>query len=269
MTLTRCWACGDTDVGGEPFPPFSYVRCTSCGLVFDPDRDRRDVHRLYDDRYFDDYETIGPYRSAEAAARLVLVTQYASRGRLLELGPAGGYFLSAAQRAGFEVVGVEPAESIARAARDRFGVDVIAGFAEEVELGQESYDVACAWHVLEHIVEPAKAVEQVRSALRPGGVFALEVPNLGSAAARVHGASWQAFSAEHHVAHYTPRSIQALLGRFGLDILALRTVSWTALRPPGRPRTLLSGLRQIVRSRANPWRPHPWRHDLLQVVARR
>ncbi|MBT8273167.1 MAG: methyltransferase domain-containing protein [Bacteroidia bacterium] len=44
------------------------------------------------------------------------------------------------------------------------------------DLKSESYDLAMAWHVLEHIKEDRKAIAEVKRLLKPGGHFLVSVP---------------------------------------------------------------------------------------------
>ena len=87
-------------------------------------------------------------------------------GRLLEIGAASGYFLDAAQKAGFSVSGIEPVTEVAEQARAQFGIGIAIGFLEDIALEPRSLDVVCAWHVLEHLRDPADAVERVSGVLR-------------------------------------------------------------------------------------------------------
>jgi 2-polyprenyl-3-methyl-5-hydroxy-6-metoxy-1,4-benzoquinol methylase len=129
--------------------------------------------------------------------------RFVARGRLLEIGCASGFFLDAAHRAGFQVTGVEPSEEQAELARARVAADVRAGFLEDIGFETGSFDVSCAWHVLEHIPEPVEGLRLLRAALRPGGTLALEVPNAGSRQALRLGALWPHWDPAHHVNHFT------------------------------------------------------------------
>lgn len=53
----------------------------------------------------------------------------------------------------------------------------IKGLLEENQLEAESYDVIFAFHILEHMESPRKAIRQLHSALRKNGLFAVEVPD--------------------------------------------------------------------------------------------
>ena len=275
-----CWACGSGDVEeASEFRPVVLARCRRCGFLFQPDRSFADVRALYGDDYFDAYPTGAgegreeayaeqdEARHFEAHVRVQLLHEIAIRaGRLLEIGAAAGHFLAAAHGAGFEVLGVEPSPGTAARGRERFGVEILAGYVEEIELPPSSFDVACAWHVVEHLADPVTPLRRVRIALRPGGVFVAEVPNVESVRARRERAAWGPLDPAHHVGFYGPRSLRALLERCGFDVERVYTVAFGVYRPPLR-RTL-SHAKQALVLRGSPFGTHPWKHELLRVVAR-
>lgn len=247
------------------------LRCQDCGFHFDPNVTATAVRGLYDDSYFRNYGGRGYTAAAatrrhEAAVRARLLQRYVSGGRLLEIGCASGFFLEAARRAGFDVLGIEPSETPAQQARAQFGVEVITGFIEDVDLPVETFDVACAWHVLEHIPDPLPTLERIRGALRPGGHLLLEVPNIASDRALRERSHWHNLDPRNHVGHFEPRALRALLERAGFEQVGTDTVAVAIYRR--WPRSLISDAKQLVASRAWPFGSHSWKRELLRAVAR-
>ena len=82
----------------------------------------------------------------------------------------------ALERAGFEVVVIEPGPEGARNARSR-GLDpVVCATLEEAGLRPESLDAAGLFDVVEHIRDDVGFLRTVRQALRQGGRLYLTVP---------------------------------------------------------------------------------------------
>jgi SAM-dependent methyltransferase len=275
-TRTRCWACGEPVRATSAFE-FGFEQCDECGLVFRPAA-ADGVAELYEgedyfDGYFaDGYLTDEPQRVREAAVRLEWVLDHAQRGRLFEVGAAAGVFLAAAGERGFEVSGVEPSPGMARTARERFGVEVEAGLVEDVDRPEESFEVICGWHVLEHIPQPEPALERIRELLVGGGLLFLEVPNFASVAATRQRERWFHFQHEVHVAQYGPRSLRSLLERSGFEIVDVRSVSplaYVGLKRALGPRGVAARLKEAAA--VPPWRRASGRSELelLRVVARR
>ena len=222
--------------------------------AFAPEVEGDEVRDLYrGDEYFAAYpggmvdEDAGPLRDVEARGRLELVRAAAAPpARLLELGAAAGQFLAMARDAGYDVAGIEPTDNGAQTARERHGLEIHNGFVEDVELPAASFDVACAWHVLEHIAPPGPALERVGGWLKPGGKLLLEVPNVASLQARRAGADWALLAPEHHVSHFTPRALGRLLERSGYVVDSIRTVAYTSYLPLTMPLAWASAARNLV-----------------------
>jgi SAM-dependent methyltransferase len=75
-------------------------------------------------------------------------------------------------------------ELMADAARDAHGAfdDVVVGNIEtdEIDLPAERFDLILALDVLEHLVDPWRAVERCHRALKPGGAFIASIPNVAN-----------------------------------------------------------------------------------------
>ncbi len=272
-----CWACGAVTSPDEVFEPEGLYRCPACGLLFAPLATADSLEELYDDEYFEEYTAGEAYdedeaqRRHEARIRVALVRTYLDTGKLLEIGTASGYFLDEARAAGFEVQGVEPGAAMAKQARERFGLDVKTGIVEHIDLPENGIDVVCAWHVVEHLAEPERALERIKRALRPGGYLLLEVPNIESVNARRWGKRWTMWDLGHHVGHYRRSSLRALLSRAGFQTLATDTFpSLAYVRPVRalRPIMLAVQAKELLLVRTRPRRAHPWKHEFLRSVAR-
>lgn len=102
--------------------------------------------------------------------------------RIFELGCGEGATLALLKDKGMAdwTCGVDINQTALAVARNR-GVDqVIQGNIEESELGihPESYDVILCLDVLEHLVNPWKAMYVLYGMLKPGGVFVASIPNI-------------------------------------------------------------------------------------------
>ena len=76
------------------------------------------------------------------------------------------------------VTGLEMSEEAAKTCRAEFGdtVDIRVGHIPEDVPADGSFDVACAFDVIEHIEDDADALRRIHSAVRPGGLFVSTVP---------------------------------------------------------------------------------------------
>lgn len=273
VDTTPCWICGGATTPAAPKIQ-GLLECTQCGFWFRP-MSAEEASDQHDDSYFEDYAggnylTQTKSRQHEAALRLEWLASLGARppGRLLEVGSASGYFVAAAQAAGWQAIGVEVNNTMAEHARSVLGVDVRTGMVEDQDLGADSNDLIVMWHVLEHIPEPLGVVKQLVETLKPGGRFAVEVPNVASLEAKALGARWAHLADPHHLSHFTPESLTRFFQAAGLVV---ETVDTLPFRHYARHRATkeLWKLASLRREHVINPIPHPTGHPLLRACARR
>ncbi len=106
-----------------------------------------------------------------------------ARPRILEIGPGRGFMLAALSRAGYaELAGVDLAPEDVAHVRERLGLEgvVLGDGRDYLRAHPGAYDVVLAKAVLEHVrkEEVLPFLDDVRTALAPGGRAILEVPNM-------------------------------------------------------------------------------------------
>jgi len=99
----------------------------------------------------------------------------------VEIASNDGYLLQYYKQAGIRVLGIEPAENIARIARETRDVPTISEFFTKTlaeKLRAEGYvaDVIHAHNVLAHVSDLNGFVSGVRELLKPQGIAVIEVP---------------------------------------------------------------------------------------------
>jgi len=277
LDTTPCWICDEPAMPLPGYEALPLFRCPACDLCFQPEFVGDQVRAAYDTDYFKSIDGIVPYaasvsqRRHEARVRLSFVHRFSPPpGRMLEVGSATGLFLSEAQAAGWKAVGIEPCEPVARKADEDLGTKTIAGFIEDIDLEPGTFDLVCGWHVLEHIPDPLPSLEKLRAALRPGGYAAFEVPNFRGVLSQRKGPRWPDLDPDHHVAHFSPASLQTMLASVGLESRLVTTVPrfcYIERRPGLRPRQLVRRVRYAMTTRTTTFGSHPHKFELLRIVA--
>lgn len=115
-------------------------------------------------------------RMQEAKYQLDLLQKYLQPGRLFDVGAAGGFFMKAASDRGWQVVGNEISLTAIQWARQRYGLEIMYGFLEELKPPQGFYDAVVLWHSLEHTIDPRETLAICRNMLVDGGVLMIGVP---------------------------------------------------------------------------------------------
>jgi len=171
-----------------------------------------------------------------AARRAFLLAHVAPGERVLDLGCGAGQFSATLAQAGAQTVGVDvAAEALRRAAQRVRGLDLrLWRDGEPLPLDDSSVDTVWAGEVIEHVVDVAPWLSEVRRVLRPHGTLLLTTPHHGPLTMLQLGLSARRF-AEHfeprsdHVRFFSPRTLRALLLDLGFDVGQLRVRRATIL----------------------------------------
>jgi 2-polyprenyl-3-methyl-5-hydroxy-6-metoxy-1,4-benzoquinol methylase len=231
LTLVeKCPLCQRPTNGSGPFAVVNgwrYVKCGGCSLVFLNPRPTPEVLSAYYNEIYD-YDPHVYRNSVEEQKEwlLQLIERFrpAPAGRLLEIGCSYGFFLDAARREGWDVDGIELSDRAASFARKELGLSVVgATISELCEEQPLPYDAVVAWHVIEHLTDPRKFLEQIAALVRPGGILALRTPNIESAVAKLAGRAWEWMSPPDHIYLFSARTLCRLLRACGFEILLIET----------------------------------------------
>jgi 2-polyprenyl-3-methyl-5-hydroxy-6-metoxy-1,4-benzoquinol methylase len=196
-------------------------------------------------------------------------------GRILDVGCAYGWFLEAARERGWATGGVEVEEATARVAREA-GLDVTVGTLGDAGYPDASFDVIGLWDVLEHVPDTDGFLAECRRVLRPGGILAVQSPNVRSVMARLMKDDWSWLLLPHHVYHFTPSSMRRTLAKRGFEIA--RAYTWEPteafvedatrkIHILGRVRVRRAAL-PFIKTAERAWSSLGW-GGLLRVYARR
>jgi SAM-dependent methyltransferase len=91
---------------------------------------------------------------------------------------------------------------------------------EDIEAG--AIDLITMFHVIEHVSDPAGAIQRVADWLSPGGLVAIETPNLDSIDAKLFRRTyWGGYHVPRHWHLFTPVTLARLLEDRGFRVLKL------------------------------------------------
>lgn len=96
-------------------------------------------------------------------------------------------------------------------------MDVVQGNALDLKVAESSFDFVFYTHILEHILDIDRAIEEMKRIVADGGYVLIEVPDASRyAEARIHDYYW--IGMREHVNHFTPASLCSILNRHGVVI---------------------------------------------------
>lgn len=164
-----------------------------------------------------------------------------SRGLLLDVGCAHGWFLDAAQKRGFQVLGIEPDLSVSKVAAQR-GLPIRQGFFPDVLEENEQFDVIVFNDVFEHIPDVVAALHGCRHHLKPEGVLVLNLPSSSGLFYKVArllsklGVNsfferlWQKGFPSPHLHYFNLQNLSKLLRNNGFEDVAMGRLSTVQLK---------------------------------------
>lgn len=145
--------------------------------------------------------------------------------RVLDVGCGQGHFGATLKRdRKVEVWGIEPVASAAAVAATQLDRAIEGMFMPGAGLPEASFDALIFNDVLEHLMEPAEALQLAHKLLRPGGVIVASIPNI-----RQFQKVWElavlgewtyrdgGILDRTHLKFYTRKSIQALFTANGFQ----------------------------------------------------
>ena len=134
----------------------------------------------------------------------------------LDVGCSKGDFLDKMNRQGnYELHGIDFNKEIGEEVREK-GYQVTISLIEDAKLEKNKYDVIRMNHVIEHLYDPVKALNNVAQALKPGGYFIGETPNIGSFEFKIFGKYWGSMATPRHLHIFSRSTIEKILNKVGL-----------------------------------------------------
>ena len=202
---------------------YRVVACERCGLVrSNPVLDEESLAGLYAESSFLFSEEEAFAASTYAELLDMLARRFnggAQVKNLLEIGCSTGFFLERALELGVkEVLGVEPSRDCVEHARPAVRPFIINGCFEPRLLEGRTFDLACSFHVMDHLSRPDAVLTAMAGLLNPGGFVLLACHDVEAWSARLLGDRSPIFDVEH-IYLFSRRTLAMLAERAGLRVL--------------------------------------------------
>ncbi|MBI5587993.1 MAG: class I SAM-dependent methyltransferase [Deltaproteobacteria bacterium] len=232
---STCFICGRSfDAGYDGIiaegARYGIRFCQTCGLgKTDPFLTEEEFKKIYSSTYREEDSTRF-FSPLEKVIRLLRVhrcrsvERFGKKGRILDVGCGRGDFLLLMKERGWEPTGLELDERIERHGK-KIGIDLRSGSLETVRFPDSHFEAVTFWHVFEHLKNPEWALKECRRILKPGGLFVISVPNIGSLQARLSGKHWFHLDPPFHLYHYSLENLNKLLDRASFKTLKVKHFS--------------------------------------------
>jgi 2-polyprenyl-3-methyl-5-hydroxy-6-metoxy-1,4-benzoquinol methylase len=236
---------------------WSFSRCSNadCGLLWlDPRPHEDDIHQAYATYYThaspDETRSLNT-RFLSASFRMltrsvILVSGLAKQrqnisdmhlnelrpGRLLDIGCGDGRFLHRMKDRGWSVTGLDFDQQAARAAKEKYDIEVKVCRLEEMGCPGNSFDAITMNHVIEHVFDPVATLREVCRILKPGGMVVVVTPNADSLGLRIYGPNWRGLEPPRHIQIFSPQALERAARKAGLasvQVYSSAANAWTVL----------------------------------------
>ncbi|MFA5100594.1 MAG: class I SAM-dependent methyltransferase [Candidatus Omnitrophota bacterium] len=233
-TIKQCRICGSREInsflelGAQPpanslrarvselLPrfPLTLCRCANCTAV-------QLTETVKPEHLFRHYVWVTGTSATAKSYSGLFYTEAAKRfkkstGLVVEVASNDGTFLGVFKDNGWNVLGVDPAENIAKIANDR-GVNTLCDFfgdtvARQILLKEGPADFVFARNVIPHVADVHDVIAGIKRCMHPQGTGAIEFHYAGGI---LEGLQYDSIYHEH-LFYYSLKSIQFLLARHGL-----------------------------------------------------
>lgn len=241
--VDTCVVCGS--VAFEPFArgydyelrtcrnEWTFVRCGGCNHVWlNPRPAISALDVIYPKHYYAyDYETrINPIaRWAKArldSRKFSGILRRASRTprTFLDVGCGTGRYLRTMHALGLEkrhIHGLELDATVVQSLQHE-GFDAVCARVEDAHFETASIDMVTMFHVIEHVDAPDRVVSRIAKWVAPGGLLAIETPNIDSLDRRLFADGlWGGYHIPRHWHLFTQATLSRLLSGAGFTPIAV------------------------------------------------
>jgi SAM-dependent methyltransferase len=199
--------------------PLELVFCPGCALV-------QITERVPPERLFSEYAYFSSFSDTAVAAARALATRLTRERKLgagslaVEIASNDGYLLQHYRDAGVPVLGIEPAQNIARVANER-GIPTRAEFfGRDLAVRLPKADVLHANNVLAHVPDLNGVVAGIAAVLKPSGTAVIEVPYLRDL---IEKCEFDTIYHEH-LCYFSVSALEPLFRRHGLGLAEVERI---------------------------------------------
>jgi len=205
-------------------PPFKTGQCQSCGFIFQNPRFTDEViNNFYTEDYFKgsaeyayhDERKIKHFARHVWDRRIQVLHRYVTGGSFLDVGASFGGLMEAAGRY-YKPHGIEMSSYAGKEAAQLPGCTVHIGTLSDHPFEKDYFSAITMIEVIEHLADPAGAVEECFSLLKDRGVLVIQTANMAGRQARSEGKDY-AYYMPGHISYFTMENLTALLTRTGFS----------------------------------------------------
>lgn len=224
-TMFSCISCSNTDLlEYRSIEGYTLFRCSYCDILITRTTDRQwkqYIRNKYSGEYTRDYEIMLPKLHKRFERHLSIIKQFASGGRLLDVGCGTGHFLKYVKEtdSSWKLFGVEPSGLLRKVAITNSGVVIKNGSLDAIPFGDSYFDIITCYDVLEHSMDLKKNMRELKRVLKPGGLLFVQAPNYRSLMAQLTSDGWDWWCIPDHLLHFSYLALKYCITSAGFTMV--------------------------------------------------
>ena len=214
---------------------FRAMRCHACSLVYlNPRPDVSEFETIYPPNYhaFDfsekDFGVIYKVRSRLEAKRLLSFCEnLPADARILDVGCGDGFHLKLLRQYGMKSWTLEGVDLDERAVRmaERTNLKIHLGSIEDLNLPENSFDLAFMIQTVEHLEKPVEILSAVRNVLKRGGRLIIVTDNTDAFDFKIFKKGyWGGYHFPRHWNLFNRKSLGKLAAKVGFETVGIKTI---------------------------------------------
>ena len=163
----------------------SVIKCKKCNLIYSSPQPApvniQDHYGIPPENYWkEEYFNVDSSYFSNQIETAKKIIGFKEGMNALDIGAGLGKCMISLNNSGFDAYGIEPSITFRNKAIEKMKIDperIKLGMLEEIEYTSDKFDFITFGAVLEHLYDPAEAIEKTLKWLKPNGVIQIEVPS--------------------------------------------------------------------------------------------
>lgn len=109
-----------------------------------------------------------------------------------------------------------------------FDINVFRGNLEEGSFPDDEFDAITISHVIEHVLDPIRFLQECKRILKPNGTVVIITPDSQNLGRRIFGKYWRGWEVPRHIFVFSPLSLRMIVQRVEFKVLKIWTISGSA-----------------------------------------
>jgi 2-polyprenyl-3-methyl-5-hydroxy-6-metoxy-1,4-benzoquinol methylase len=182
---------------------FSYLICNGCQSIF-IENPPANLDKYYPKEYHfmpnNEVELLAMSEGEKFKLDILLDATMGRRGRLLEIGPGNGAFLSMAKNVGFEPFAIDRSQICCDFMSNNLNIsNICTDNPIDAIRTLDEFDFAVMWHVIEHLPNQAEFLTELSKKIKSDGLLIIAAPNPDSIQFKIMGRYWPHLDAPRHL----------------------------------------------------------------------